>query len=401
MSPSRLCLLIALTLGPGTAPCTAAGPAWRLPLTPAFRFDRVEEGRLALRGRHTGPGGVQLRAEAGFSTGLERWGLQGMGRWGRGWRGGYSFLEADLHRGAGSHYGSAVWPTVVNTVQALLAEDDYFDYYWNAGYALTAGHDLPWGHGRVRLDWRDEDHSALAKTTDRDLFGRDEILRANPAVDEGQMRRLCLTLGVGGDAPALGAGHSRRAQVEVEHSADWMGGDFDFTRVHAELDWHQPTLPLAGAGLDVRVTAGTHRGRLPVQRFGALDVAVGPVTPYGTLRAAKGHPFLGERYLGLFWQHDFGALPGLQPQGIGLAAHGAYGRTWIDAQRRAALPLVPRWTKTPHREVGGSLLLFDRVRLAATRRLDPGHWAWGVALERLDAQAWPVMTWLRTAFHRI
>lgn len=170
-------------------PPGAAAP----PLTPAFRFDRVEEGQLALRARHTGPGGMDLRGEAGFSTGLERWSLKGAAKRGWGWRGGYSFLEADLHRGAGSHYGSAVWPTVVNTVQALLAEDDDFDYYWNAGYALTAGHDLPLGRGRVCLDWRDEDHSVLARTTDRDLVGRDAVLRANPPVDAGRMRRLGLS----------------------------------------------------------------------------------------------------------------------------------------------------------------------------------------------------------------
>lgn len=370
------------------------GPEWMPQLAPDFRFNRVEEGQLALRGRHDLPYAMHAHGQIGFSTGLERVSFTVAARRSYAWRAGTTWLEANVHRGSGSHYGSDTWPQFVNTVQTLLAMDDYFDYYWNQGAATTFGHDLSRWQGKMRLSWHDEDHASLAKTTDRDLFGRSEVLRPNPAVDEGHMRRLGLSMSLGGDYQPFRRGVNRRVEVNVEHSADWMGGDFDFTLYHAEGDWSQPTWRRGGDDenrLDLRVTMGSHSGRLPVQRFGALDVGVGPLSQYGTLRAASGHPFLGERYLAVFAEHDFDGMPfewvglgWLSRNGFELAVNAAHGQTWIDADRRAALPMIPRWTKVPHREVGGSLVLFDLVRVDLTRRIDPGAWAAGINLTRYD-----------------
>jgi hypothetical protein len=108
-------------------------------LWPDFRFNRVEDGQFSLRARCEFSADLLLLGEAGFSTGLERVSLSFKARQNRVWRAGTSFLEADLHRGSGSHYGSSTWPKWITTAQALLAERDYFDYYWNQGFAVTAG----------------------------------------------------------------------------------------------------------------------------------------------------------------------------------------------------------------------------------------------------------------------
>ena len=130
---------------------------------------------------------------------------------------------------------------------------------------------------------------------------------------------------------------------------------------------------------------------LPVQRFGALDVGMGPLTPYGSLRAINGHPYIGESYLGVVAEHDFRSAPfellGLWPlveRGFGLLVHGGYGETWISAARRRALPLIPRWTKEPHRELGLSLLLYGMARVDITRRIDPDEWSVGVSMARFE-----------------
>jgi hypothetical protein len=389
----RLGPAVALTIclvGPAAAELSVRAPAWVAEVVPGFRFNRVEEGQLSLQVSRDLPVGFHAAGEAGFSTGLERISATARLRRSHAWSAGTTFLEGDVHRGGGSHYGSSTWPTVLNTVQSLLGEDDYVDYYWNAGYAVVLGHDLTQWQGRVRLSWHDEDHESLGKTTDRDLLGRSEVLRPNPGVDEGRMRRVGLSLSVGGDYRPFDRGVNRRAEVIVERSSEWMGGDFDFTLLHGEADWSQPTVRTRAGErghLELRITGGTHRGHLPVQRFGALDVSMGPVSNYGTLRAVSGHPYLGESYLALFAEQDFhGALlerVGLRvlaDAGFSLGVHAAHGETWIDAERRAALPLVPRWTRTPHNEAGASLVLFDKVRLEGTRRFDPGEWSIGVGL---------------------
>ncbi|MBT6149152.1 MAG: hypothetical protein HOH74_27190, partial [Gemmatimonadetes bacterium] len=360
--------------------------------SPSGRFNRVEEALLAL-GAQRQAWGLKLRGKVGFSSGLEKVSFNVGGR--RQWddEGRSAYVDAGYHRGGGSHYTSDTYPVFLNTAQVLLGEDDYFDYYWSQGLALDIGADSGRLQTKARLGFRAEDHSSLTMTTDVDLFNRGPM-RPNPSVDEGRMHRVELRVEVGGGYNRFGTVPNRRLEVSVEHSADWMGSDFDFTKVHFAADWHQTTflqrrwVPNA---LDLRVVGGTFRGELPVQRFGALDVAMGPVSPYGTLRGAHGHPFVGESYLGMVAEHNFRSAPfellGLWPlveRGFGLVAFAGYGQTWIDEDRRAAFPLVPRWTKVPHKEVGASLFLYNIIRADLTRLVDPGGWAVGISLARFE-----------------
>ena len=355
-------------------------------LEAAARFNRVEEAQAGLRHVRTVPGGITLSSEAGFSSGLRRWNFDLAAH--RGWdlAPGWLSLHAGYGRGGGSHYPSDIHPLLLNSLQALLGEDDYFDYYWVDG----VGVDLNWlpGHydSKLRLGFRAEEHSSLANTTDFDVLDR-RPLRPNPPVDEGRMRRLEAEIEIGGTP-------HRRFELSVEYSADWLGSDFGFTNAHFALDWHQPTflrrrwIPNA---LDLRIVGGLHSGLLPVQRFGALDVGMGPLTPYGSLRAINGHPYIGESYLGVVAEHDFRSAPfellGLWPlveRGFGLLVHGGYGETWISAARRRALPLIPRWTKEPHRELGLSLLLYGMARVDITQRIEPDESSVGVSMARIE-----------------
>jgi hypothetical protein len=359
--------------------------------SPDGRFNRVEEAQLMLEFSRALPEGTTLGGSAGFSSGLRRWSFKLKGQ--RTWdltRGNLSFATS-YHRGGGSHYTSATYPIVFNSLQVLLGEDDYFDYYWVDGF----GADLSYSPGSyattARIGWRAEEHASLASTTGFDLLDR-RALRPNPTVDAGRMHRLELAVQVGGDYARFGLEPNRRLAISFEHSAEWMGGDFDFSKLHFEADWHQPTFQQrrwVPNALDFRVVGGTHWGRLPVQRFGALDVAMGPLSPYGALRGVRGHPYVGESYFGAVAEHNFRTTPfellGLWPlvrRGFGLLVHGGYGQTWIGTQRRAALPLIPRWTKTPHKELGLSLFLYHMARIDLTRRIDSADWAIGVSAAR-------------------
>ena len=44
-------------------------------------------------------------------------------------------------------------------------------------------------------------------------------------------------------------------------------------------------------------------------RAGILDASVGPLSPFGTFRSIHNRPYEGDRYLGLFWEHNFKAIP--------------------------------------------------------------------------------------------
>lgn len=397
---------VSVTVGAGSGESKPTRPLrrkwWQVAeYSPTGRFNRVEEALLALGARRQVPWGLHLRGGIGFSSGLEKvnFDIGARRQWGEEDR--HSYVDVSYRRGGGSHYSSDTYPVFLNTFQALLGEDDYFDYYWNEGVAVDIGAGPGFGleswpdnwETSVRLGFRAEDHSSLVMTTDVDLFNRGP-LRPNPAVDEGRMYRIELELEVGGAYERFGTQPNRRLEISVEHSADWLGSDFDFTKVHFAADWHQKTflqrrwVPNA---LDLRIVGGTFNGDLPVQSFGALDVAMGPLSPYGALRGAHGHPYVGESYLGMVAEHNFRSAPlemmGLWPlvrRGFGLLVFGGYGQTWIDADRRASLPLVPRWTRIPHKEVGASLFLYNIFRVDVTRLVDPGGWAIGASLARFE-----------------
>ena len=173
-----------------------------------------------------------------------------------------------------------------------------------------------------------------------------------------------------------------------------MGSDFSFTRYRMALDWHLKTFwrrRFVPNALDLRLVAGTFTGDLPPQRFSAIDVAMGPLSPFGVLRSTHGHPYQGDRYAALFWEHNFRTVPleflGLWPlvqRGIGLVIHGAAARTWMEREWQDDPRSAPRVTDGIVHEVGASLLAYHIFRFDLTRRLDTPEWRVGVGIARFD-----------------
>ena len=400
---------------------------------PDLGYDRVGGARLGLEGsrnwraprwrqeaapgttmvRSPGPGGPGLAGpEAGgggaYDLGLERWSWRGAAAWGwekeeRTTTPGRTLtltqvttrLRVDLEYGSGKvpRSPSDSYSPLLNSAQSLLGLDDYFDWYWRQGLRARLRLWLP---GRVALEagLRDEDHSSLAGTSTFNLLGRDWRPRPNPAVEEGRLRSLEARFEWGGPYRPFGMTANRRAEVRAEHGGA-LGGDFSFTRLHLALDGRFRTFLRRRStpnALDLRLVAGCAFGRVPVQRFGTLEAAMSPFSPFGALRTVRGHPLEGEHYAALYWEHDFRSAPfellglwGLAMRGAGLVAHGASGRTWIDAERRAGLGWEPRYEDGFRHEAGLSLVLFHLLRLDFTRRLDRAGWSAGASLARFDA----------------
>ena len=368
---------------------------------PAARREAAAPGTTWVRSPGPGgPGRAGLEAGGGgaYDLGLKRWSWRGRAAWDRAGRscpGVTRRLRVAVEYGSGkvprSH--SDTYTLLLNSAQSLLGLDDYFDYYWSEGLRARIRLWLP-GRVLVEAGLKDEAHSSLAETTTFNLLGRDWRPRTNPAVEEGRLRSVEGRFEWGGPYRPFGLRANRRVEVKVERSGA-LGGDFSFSRLHLALDGHFETLlrrRAAPNALDLRLVAGYAFGRLPLQRFGALEAGLLPFSPFGAFRTVRGHPHEGEHYAALYWEHNFKGAPfellGLWDwamRGAGLVVHGASGRTWIDPERLAGLGYDPRYEDGFRHEAGVSLVLFHLLRLDFTRRLDRAGWSAGASLARLDS----------------
>ena len=358
-------------------------------LKPALRYDRVGGTHLGLDGSRGLVGGLEAGAAAGYNLGLKRWSYRGQVAWQR------TAGKVVLGYGKGPvpRIPSDSYFPLFNSGQFLLGLDDYFDYYWNERLRVRLHLSLPSQIG-LAVGFNHEEHSSLQETTAFSLLNRDRRPRPNPAIEEGRLRSVEAGLEWGGPYQPFGLTANRRVAVGVEHSSTGLGSDFSFTRLRLVLDGHFKTFlkrRVTPNALDVRLVAGYSIGDVPVQRFGSLEASMGFFSPFGAFRTVRGHPYEGEHYAALYWEHNFKTTPfellGLWDwamRGAGLVVHGASGRTWIDPERRAKLGYSPRYEESFHHEVGVSLMLYHLLRLDFTRRLDRPGWGVGVSLVRFD-----------------
>ena len=358
-------------------------------LKPVLRYDRVGGAHLGLEGNRGLFGGLEAGGGTGYSVGLKRWSYRGR----VGWQRTAGRVALEYERGPMPRTPSDSYPLLLNSGQFLLGLDDYFDYYWNERLRARVHLSLP-GQVGLAMGFNHEAHSSLQETTAFSLLNRDWRPRPNPAIEEGRLRSVEVGFEWGGPYQPFGMTANRRVEMGVEHSNTGLGSDFSFTRLHLALDGHFKTFlkrRFTPNALDVRLVAGYSIGDVPVQRFGSLEASMGFFSPFGAFRTVRGHPYEGEHYAALYWEHNFKTTPfellGLWDwamRGAGLVVHGASGRTWIDPERRANLGYDPRYEESFRHEVGVSLMLYHLLRLDFTRRLDRPGWSAGLSLVRFD-----------------
>ena len=131
-------------------------------------------------------------------------------------------------------------------------------------------------------------------------------------------------------------------------------------------------------------------GKLPVQRYGIVDANFVVFAPFSTLKTLYGTPYVGEEYLGIFWEHNFRTVPfellglmSLARKGIGVIVGGAHGRTWA-SQEVLNQPVFPyKYIDHFHHEVSLSInSIFNLLRLDTAYRLDEPDFYIGVAFAR-------------------
>ncbi len=372
---------------------SAGGSSLFAGLTPVLGFDRVDAAVLGMR-KTVALKEHQLSLFGGYLSGLKEWfygvdlisTLEKASRW---------KAEASYEENTDTRYTSAVYSRLINSLPLLLGYRDYFDYYRNRKLHIDVGYAFEALQSWFTLGYRDEIHSSLPMTTDYNLAGRDVIQRQNPAIPSGHLRSLLLRIQRNEDYIPWGVVGQNYWQLQIEHSTPGLlPTDFEFTRYQLSVDFRIFTFlrrRLLPNTLDLHITAGTSQGQLPPQRFGIVDGAMQIFSPYPSLKTLIGKAYEGEKYLGVFWEHNFRTVPfeilgwhSLARKNIGIILYGASARSWISEKTLNNLNFSPVYINHFHHEIGLSLTgLFNLLRIDFTRRFDQRGFFVGFSLSRL------------------
>lgn len=369
-------------------------------LEPGFRFNRVDEFYLGLQYEIRPTDGLRLNAEGGYSTGYKDWSY-GAGISHRLFRTGNitNRTGIEYRTGTMSQYRSQLYSAVLVSIPNLLGERDYFNYFRSEEIRITSAFDLRGSDWSAVAGFASGRHRSLSQESSYDLLGRKSRIQINPGIEEGHMNTLDLRLGYRMDEQYnFGVSGLRRVQLEVEYSDGALGSDFDFTTYRADVDWSFPTFfqrRFFPNTLDVKLTAGTFSGDLPLQKMGIIDGSLGHVSPFGALKTRQGLPYMGEQFLMINAEHNFRSIPfewlglwGLADRNWGVILFAGAGRTWIGEARKQAI-LNETGYRVPetagfHYEAGLSLNgVFGIFRIDFAQRLDESAFLVNVGVARI------------------
>lgn len=187
-----------------------------------------------------------------------------------------------------------------NTIYALLAREDFRDYYEGEGGSIFIEQSLTYDH-TFRVDYTIESLDYLPANPNLwSLFGGDKKFRSNFSSLTDSLRdahlpdyeqdEAVLKLSYIFDTSADRFGDLMRkgwyAAVVYEHSSEGLGSDFDYDRLLLELRRYQPLT--YRQNLNLRLLYGSATGNLPLHKFYYLG-------GIRTLRAFDIKEFYGSR----------------------------------------------------------------------------------------------------------
>lgn len=158
-----------------------------------------------------------------------------------------------------------------NSLALLFTRTDYRDYFEREGAGAYVSWRVP-DFSTVSLHTRDDEYRSLSVNRDvESLFRQQRDLRENPAIDDGRSRSLLLRLErLERRTTTTRAGLYH--WIELERSGGGMGGDFDYTRLLADVRSVVRLSPATSLSLRAVVGSGAG-GTLPRQkRFGVGGV---------------------------------------------------------------------------------------------------------------------------------
>lgn len=362
-------------------------------LAPRGRFNRLDGLHLGLEYDRRFDGiGLRWKSIAGYSfhSGLWDYGASfnqrviKFGNSSLNIKGGYENITETM-------YPSKLYSMGMSSFVMLLGSEDYFDYFRNQKFysGIQLHRFLPQTDFTVTLNR--ELHRSFGDLEIRDysLFGWHEERRGNPLAEEGTLHSVDFELGYNITSNNFGFSGRRQLKISAEFSDEHFGSDFNFAKYDISLDWNLNTFyqrRLFANTLDVHVSAGTSTGKLPVQRFGAIDGTKTLFSPYGSLRSRKNLPYTGNRYWLFVAEHNFRTIPfelmGLNylvEKGWGIILFGGAGQTSAEGNYPSDL-LV---SDGIHSEAGISLnSVFGVMRIDFAKRLDAPGAYFGISIPR-------------------
>jgi hypothetical protein len=365
---------------------------------PRLRYNRVDELFGGLKYSLRPFKRLELSVNGGYSTGYNEFSYGGGARYR--WSAGRirSNIGVKYNAQTATRYDSQIINPTLSSISNVLGYENYFDYYRDEGFRFFGG--LRDSRTRLSLQaaFNSGEHSSLQTETAFDILGQSRTPRINPAINEGRLNSLEAKVGYNlNEGYSFGVAGRNRIEFNVEYSDDALDSDFDFTRYSTHIDWSFNTFfkrRLFPNTLNISVDAGTFSGRLPLQKFGSIDVAPNIFSPFEGLRTRRFQPYEGEQYAALNFEHNFRTIPfellGLRPlveRNLGIIVFGGAARSWVSDERSQQIfnrtGFIPNTTDGFHLEAGVSLnSILNLFRVDFAVRLDEPAFLLGVGITR-------------------
>ena len=211
--------------------------------------------------------------------------------------GGRVYQQTDANRYAG-------WSEGGEFLGAFFLGSTSLDYYQRKGYRAQVRGELTRSMN-ITLEFTDEDHEMLFKSTDWSLWNKNVLKRSNLRIDEGHFRSVTVGYNFNGlKAPApirsgsslpgtrqtqnYRAKHGWRGNFSVEYADKRLNSDFDFNLYHFTIVRYNQLH--SNHNLDFRLEGAFSDGPLPRQRL----LYLGGV---GTLHGYDFKEFVGDNTL--------------------------------------------------------------------------------------------------------
>jgi hypothetical protein len=367
-------------------------------LWPLVRYNRADGLFAGLKYSHDLLDGLSLTVRGGYSTAAKK------GSYGANIHYSNHFGRFSMRADAGyqvhnpTQYRSQVITPTLMSIPNLLGYENYFDYFREKVWTLSAGLSDSHTNLSLRAGFKTADQTSLKTNTAYDILGQTRIPRINPAINAGRLNALTFTAGYNLDENyTFGVIGRKRVAFNIEMSDPALGSDFRFNRYSTHIDWVFPTLfkrRIFPNTLNVSIDAGTFSGRLPLQQMSIVDVAPDIFSPFGALRAARFRPYEGSSYIAVNVEHNFGTVPFelvganlLARHNIGLIAFAGAAKTWLSDRRKRHIlnrtDYLIHTTDGVHLEAGLSISgIFELFRIDFAKRLDKPVFLVGISLTR-------------------
>ena len=364
---------------------------------PNLAYNRVEGFRAGLDMRVQAGSAVRVSAIGGtaYQTARKKWAYKAGGGLEVG-RNTVVGVDALYFNRVSHRQTPSVFSIAPTSLMSLFGHPDYFDYLSDKGFEVKGRlRHVMLGGIELSATLGSSEHSSVVRNTSYDLIGRDKLQRANPSINEGDLRSVRVALSINEPPTELPVGERKSLIVSVEHSdPSLMDSDFSYTRFSAMLDWRFKTFfrrRLIPQTLDFRVIAAVHDGTTPAQRLSTVDASNGIYTPYGAFRTAGDRAFEGDGAIAVFWEHNFRTAPfeligawGLARSGISFSIFGGHGRIETSEAVEDFLSFEPLASAGWYNEIGFSVGgLLGIFRLDVGKQIGGSNASVGVSVARL------------------